>query len=49
MLTVTKNTKAKKPKKRGRTEQRLVITEDPVTALARLFKAKPDKKAKKQR
>jgi len=47
MLTVTK-TKAKKPKKtkkRGRPEQRLVITEDPGIALARLLSAKPHKQS----
>ena len=35
-------TKAKKGKKRGPKEKRLVITEDPATALARLLK-KPTK------
>lgn len=34
--------KAKKPKKRGPKEERLVITEDPAAALARLLK--PNKK-----
>jgi hypothetical protein len=35
-------TKAKKkPKKRGPKEERLVITEDPQTALARLLKTPP--------
>lgn len=38
-------TKAKKkPKKRGPKEERLVITEDPQTALARLLKAPPSRK-----
>jgi len=32
---------AKKPKKRGPKEERLVITEDPAAALKRLFKPKP--------
>jgi len=45
MPIVTKTTKAKKkPKKRGPKEQRLIITEDPAAALARLLKqtrAKP--------
>jgi len=45
MLTVTKTTKAgKKAKKRGPKEKRLVITEDPATALQKLFKAKPTQK-----
>lgn len=41
MLTVTKKPKAKRPakaKKRGRPEQRLVITEDPATALQKLLR-----------
>ena len=45
MLIVTKAKKAKTTKKakRGRPEQRLVITEDPQTALARLLKMPPKK------
>jgi hypothetical protein len=39
---MTKKTKAK-PKKRGPKEERLVITEDPQTALARLLKVPPKK------
>ena len=34
-------TKKKKPKKRGPKEERLVITEDPQTALTRLLKTPP--------
>lgn len=37
MPSMTK-TKAKKGKKRGPKEKRLIITEDPQTALARLLK-----------
>jgi hypothetical protein len=42
MLSVTKKKARKTAKKgkRGRPEQRLVITEDPQTALARLLKPK---------
>ena len=40
---MTKAKTAPKGKKRGPKEKRLVITEDPQTALARLFKAKPKK------
>jgi hypothetical protein len=36
----------KKPKKRGPKEERLAITEDPQTALARLLKAPPVKRGK---
>lgn len=45
MLIVTKTTKRKAAKKgkRGRPEQRLVITEDPQTALAKLLKVPPKK------
>ena len=35
--------KAKKGKKRGPKEKRLIITEDPATALARLLKVTPKK------
>jgi hypothetical protein len=34
---------ARKPKKRGPKEERLVITEDPQTALDRLLKKPPQK------
>ena len=46
MLTVTKKPTAKKAKtgKRGRPEQRLVITEDPHAAFTRLLKAAPVKR-----
>ena len=37
-------TKKKTPKKRGPKEERLVITEDPQTALSRLLKAPPARK-----
>lgn len=40
---MTKAKAGKKAKKRGPKEKRLVITEDPEAALARLFKAKPKK------
>jgi hypothetical protein len=43
MSIMAKKAAAKKAKKRGRPEQRLVITEDPATVLARLFKAPPKK------
>ena len=37
-----KKSKAKKPKaKPGPREERLIITEDPALAIAKLFKAKP--------
>ena len=42
MGTMTK--KRKTPKKRGPKEERLVITEDPQTALSRLLKAPPVRK-----
>lgn len=40
MTTMAKTTKAKKGKKRGPKEKRLIITEDPEVALARLLKPK---------
>ena len=42
MLTMTKAKAPKKGKKRGPKEKRLIITEDPETALTRLLK--PPKK-----
>ena len=44
MGTMTK--KRKTQKKRGPKEERLVITEDPQTALTRLLKAPPTKRGK---
>ena len=44
MGTMTK--KRKTPKKRGPKEERLVITEDPQTALSRLLKTPPRKTGK---
>lgn len=41
--TVRTVTRKKKPKKRGRPEERLVITEAPETALPKLFRPKPKK------
>lgn len=43
MPTVKKKPPPKptKPRKRGPKEERLVITEDPQTALAKLFRPKP--------
>lgn len=44
--TKPKRQTAKKPKKRGPKEERLVITEDPAAAIARLLKPNPAKKAR---
>lgn len=43
MLTMAKAKTPKKGKKRGPKERRLVISEDPATALARLLKVPPKK------
>lgn len=43
MTIMPKTKKAKKGRKRGPKEERLVIKEDPQTALARLLKAQPKK------
>jgi hypothetical protein len=43
MSIMAKKAAPKKAKKRGRPEQRLVITEDPEKALARLLKVPPKK------
>jgi hypothetical protein len=39
---------AKKPKKRGPKEERLVIADDPQTALITLLNFRPDKPARKK-
>jgi hypothetical protein len=41
MIRVAKKTKRRKGQKRGPKEKRLVITEDPRSALARLLKVPP--------
>lgn len=44
MMAKTPKRKTAKPKKRGRPEQRLIITEDPAVALARLLTTPAPKK-----